>query len=295
VPELPEVEVLVRHLTPLLNGLTIDSVFVSRPRVSAPTSREALKKALAGAMFLDVTRRGKYLVFVLRGRRSSKPFQVLGHLGMTGRMYLQRPDELLPKHAAVVLGLGGNRFVFEDTRYFGRFTLDTSPLAELGPEPLSESFSPGYLQTALSRSAQPIKQKLLDQTVVAGIGNIYASEALFRAGISPRLPAQKISSAQADLLWQSIGVVLDEAIQTGSSLTLNFGNDDGDGLFYFGGKPGAEPEGGERFRVYDRAGQPCTNCGRTILRVIQAGRSTFYCPACQRNRPKMSRKVSNSN
>jgi Formamidopyrimidine-DNA glycosylase len=118
---------------------------VSRPRVCAPTSALALNKALVGATFLSLSRRGKYMIFTLRDAQNAKPLQVLGHLGMTGRMELQSSNQSLPKHAAVVLGLGRNQFVFEDTRYFGRFTLDLTPLTKLGPEPLSDSFSPAYL------------------------------------------------------------------------------------------------------------------------------------------------------
>jgi formamidopyrimidine-DNA glycosylase len=295
VPELPEVEVLVRNLRPLVKGQTIATVTVSRPRVCAPTSRAELKRALTRATFLDLTRRGKYLIFTLRQPHGQATLQVLGHLGMTGKMYLHAPDDPLPKHAAVVLGLNTNRFIFEDTRYFGRFTLDTSPVKQLGPEPLSDDFSPEYFQLALSRSAQSIKPKLLDQSLVAGIGNIYASEALFRAEISPKVSARRLSTSQVLRLWTSVREVLNDAIQTGSSLALNFGNGKGDGLFYFGGEPGKGQDVHERFRVYDRKGEPCVKCGKPILRRVQAGRSTFYCAECQRIRPKISRRRSKSN
>jgi formamidopyrimidine-DNA glycosylase len=124
---------------------------------------------------------------------------------------------------------------------------------------------------------------LLDQSLVAGIGNIYASEALFRAGISPKVAAKRLTRAQTERLWQAIREVLAEAIGVGSSISLDFGGGgERDGLFYYGEKAGAEGSGEERFRVYDRAGKPCPVCGRLIKRLVQAARSTFFCPGCQR-------------
>ena len=140
-----------------------------------------------------MTRRGKYLLFELKPPGKSKPFTLIGHLGMTGRMYLLPWNATLPKHAAVVLDLGREQFVFEDVRYFGRLTLNAGSVAELGPEPLGETFMAKTFGEALKRSRQPIKVRLLDQTVIAGVGNIYASEALFRAGISPHLRSDRLS------------------------------------------------------------------------------------------------------
>src|SRR5262249_32281920 len=149
-----------------------------------------------------------------------KPFTLLGHLGMTGRMYLLPPDAPLPKHAAVIFELGPEKFVFEDTRYFGRMTLDCSPVAHLGPEPLSSEFTAEVLRQALKGSTQAIKVKLLDQKCIAGLGNIYASEALFRAGISPRIPAGNLSTNRLERLSSAIREVLTEAIDCGSSVPL---------------------------------------------------------------------------
>ncbi len=283
MPELPEVEVLVRHLNPLLKRKRITSVEVRREKIIRPTSVRELNAALIGAEFGEVTRRGKYLLFELLRSRGEQTRQLLGHLGMTGRMYLVPAGAPLPKHAAVVLGLGRENFVFEDTRYFGRFTLDVSSIAGLGPEPLGEAFDADALRSALSRSTQAIKVKLLDQTVVAGVGNIYASEALFRAGISPRKPARKLSKAEASALVKSIRAVLAHAVKSGSTIPLDFaGAEKKDGLFYYGSTAGQSELYEERMLVYDRAGKPCSKCRMPIRRIVQATRSTYFCPTCQK-------------
>ena len=141
---------------------------------------------------------------------------------MTGRMYVQPANAPLPKHAAVTFGLGRRRFVFEDTRYFGRLTLDLSPLDALGPEPLGNDFDGTILHAALRHSAQAIKSKLLDQKTLAGVGNIYASEALWRAGISPRKAARRLTRGQYAALAASIREVLAEAIACGRTVPLDF-------------------------------------------------------------------------
>jgi len=283
MPELPEVEILVRHLAPLLEGRKVRAVHVHRAKVLAPTSTREFTRALLGAKFCSLARRGKYLLFELRHAKRAEPWTMVGHLGMTGRMYLLPAQARLPKHAAVVLGLGQENFIFEDTRYFGRLTLDARALARLGPEPLGGEFTVQRFAAALARSGQPIKVKLLDQSLVAGVGNIYASEALFRAGIAPTLRARKLRQAQVERLWRAIREVLSEAIACGSTVPLNYtGQGAHDGLFYFGRAPGAPDYYEERLRVYDRAGQPCPDCATVIKRQVQASRSTYYCPHCQR-------------
>ena len=283
VPELPEVEVLVRHLEPLLKGRTIRAVHVNRAKVIAPASARKFAQALHGARFCGLARRGKYLLFSLRKPGHTELFNLVGHLGMTGRMYLLPAKARSPKHAAVVLDLGQEKFVFEDTRYFGRLGFDTSGLRRLGPEPLGPEFTVERFRQALGRSRQSIKVKLLDQSLLAGVGNIYASEALFRAGLAPTRPARKMTKAQVQRLWRAVRAVLREAIGCGSTVPLNFaGEGTSDGLFYFGRAPGAPDYYEERLRVYDRAGQPCPACGTAIRRRVQAARSTFYCPSCQR-------------
>ena len=282
MPELPEVEILVRHLDPVLRGKRVRAVCVLRPRVIRPSSAAKLQASLRGAKFTAVRRRGKYLVFEL-SRSRNQPVQLLGHLGMTGRFFVSRKDQPTPKHTSLFFDLGPERLVFEDTRYFGRLTLDLTPLAKLGPEPLGEEFTSAALAENLKRSRQPIKTKLLDQAVVAGVGNIYASEALFRAGIAPSLPARKLKQRQIVRLVRSIRRVLTEAVRCGSTIPLNVtGPAQADRLFYFGQASGTSAFYEERLRVYDRANQPCGHCGAPIRRIVQAARSTFFCPRCQR-------------
>lgn len=285
-------EVLVRHLAPLLRNREIKNVQVRRARIVLPHSPEQFSSRLRDARFLEVSRRGKYLLFDLTRGGKKEAFRIVGHLGMTGRMYLLPAKGVLPKHAAVVLDLGGKNFVFEDTRYFGRLTFDTDAIARLGPEPLGREFTAEGFSEALKRSAQAIKVKLLDQSIVAGIGNIYASEALFRAYISPRLPARNLTADQTARLRRAIRETLRDAIARGSTVPLNYsGEGERDGLFYFGSAPDTPDYYGERLRVYDRAGKACVNCGTDIKRIVQAARSTFYCPKCQRQASQQGRRA----
>ena len=283
MPELPEVEVLARHLAPLLRGKVVRSVTVRKAKVLRPTTEHGLRAALTGAKFLGLTRRGKYLAFTLRRAGRRETLTVTGHLGMTGRMFLQPQAASLPKHAVVVLDLGRHAFVYEDPRQFGRFTLDDLAVRPLGPEPWDEGFSATALHAALHRSAQAIKVKLLDQSLVAGIGNIYASEALFRAGLSPRRAARRVKAEEVVRLHAAIREVLAEAVACGSTIPLDFaGAGKSNGLFYYGAVEGNSQFYQERLLVYDRAGKPCVKCAAPIKRMVQAARSTFYCPQCQR-------------
>jgi len=283
MPELPEVEVLVRHLDPLVKGLRIRGVTVRREKVIRPTTPEQLATTLAGATLQGVSRRAKFLLFQLKAKGARETFPLVAHLGMTGRIFLQAKKAVLPKHTAVVLDLGTNVLVYEDTRYFGRFTLDMAPLAELGPEPLADGFDGVAFAANLKRSRQPIKVKLLDQSLIAGVGNIYASESLFRAGISPKRRSDKLKSTEVVGLLRAIQEVLGEAIRFGSTIPLDYaGTGKRDGLFYYG-KPAEAPDYYvERLMVYDRFNQPCVKCEAPIRRFMQATRSTYYCPQCQR-------------
>ncbi len=283
MPELPEVEILARHLRPLIRGKTIRHVQVHRPKVLQPTTPEALRRGLVGATFTALTRRGKYLQFELRPPKSRNRIILLGHLGMTGRMYLAPKSEPLPKHAAVILELGAKNFIYEDPRYFGRLTLDLSAIEKLGPEPWDQEFTPEIFHQALKTSRQPVKVKLLDQSLVTGVGNIYASEALFRAGISPRRAANRLTLTQAGNLLHCVREVLQAAIDGGSTIPLNFSAHQSDGLFYYGRAAGAGDFFAERLLVYDRAGKPCVQCGAPVRRIVQAARSTFFCARCQKS------------
>jgi formamidopyrimidine-DNA glycosylase len=282
MPELPEVEVLARHLRPLICGRRIRRVDVRRAKVLAPTSLRKFRQTLLGATITGLLRRGKYLLFQLHPKTGGQSLTLLGHLGMTGRMYFAPKAVCLPRHAAVVFDLGGDNFIYEDTRYFGRLTLDTSAVERLGPEPLGRDFDRAAFARSLKRSRQAIKIRLLDQALVAGIGNIYASEALFRARLSPRRPARRLTAAQVGRLWRAIRKVLGEAIAGGSTVPLNFDGNRTDGLFYFGRAAGTPDYYEERLQVYGRAGRPCPHCGGLIKGIRQAGRSTFYCPQCQK-------------
>ncbi|HUA64236.1 MAG TPA: bifunctional DNA-formamidopyrimidine glycosylase/DNA-(apurinic or apyrimidinic site) lyase [Alphaproteobacteria bacterium] len=291
MPEMPEVEILARHLRPLLRGKKIRSASVRRERATRPTPPREFEKAVVGAKLKELTRRGKYLLFEFESRQAglartgnaksgAGTLTVLGHLGMSGRMFVALKNETLPKHAAVIFDLGNRNFVYEDRRYLGRMTLDLSPLRELGPE--ASDFSPEAFAAALKGSRQAIKIKLLDQSLIAGVGNIYASEALFRARLSPRLAADELTPAQSKTLLRAIGDVLNDAIKFGSTVGLKTMSGKSGGLFYF--DDGGEGYYEERLRVYDREGKPCLRCGTRIERITQGARSTYFCPHCQRVR-----------
>lgn len=282
MPELPEVEVLARHLNEVLPGRRILSGEVGRAKSVRPGDPDGFIEAVNGARFIRVQRRAKYLLFDLQAKSDVR--RVLGHLGMTGRMYVQKKNAPLPKHRALSLELDRGRFVFEDTRYFGRMSLDLSSLKKLGPEPLTDAFDLSGFRSALRRSRQAIKVRLLSPDLVVGVGNIYASESLFRAGILPTTPANRLTRPMSARLFCAIRETLSEAIRLGSTLPLDWSGQDGrDALFYFGQEKGEETYE-ERLRVYGRAGAPCSECGTSIQRIVQAARSTFFCPRCQRRR-----------
>lgn len=281
MPELPEVEVLRRHLEGVLPGRRIAGLEVLKPRSVRPDTAATLRRRLVGARFRSVERRAKYLVFVLVSP-DRKEVRVLGHLGMTGRMYVAPASAPLPPHAAVVAPLdrGRDRLVFEDVRGFGRLTADLSALDGLGPEPLSLAFNDAGFSEAVRGTRRTVKTVLMDQSVVAGVGNIYASEALFRAGIRPDRPAGSLGAGEVSRLVAAVRDVLGEAVAFGASAPLDFAGG-GDGLFYYG-SDGVDASVAERFKVYGRGGQPCPHCGSPVRRAVMGGRSTFWCDRCQR-------------
>ena len=283
MPELPEVETVRRGLLPVMEGRVIARAQVNRPDLRWPLP-DRMADRLTGQRVLSLRRRSKYILADLSSGES-----LLIHLGMSGRMLVSggmlgafHHDHPAPeKHDHVVLDMeDGGRVTFNDARRFGAMDLvetasaETHPLlASLGPEPLGNSFDDSYLVAALQGRRTPIKSALLDQHLVAGLGNIYVCETLFRGHISPRCLAGDLSARRAASLVPIIREVLSEAIEAGGSSLRDHRQTNGE-LGYFQ----------HTFRVYDREGQPCTTpgCTGTIARIVQSGRSSFYCPRCQR-------------
>ncbi len=281
MPELPEVETVRRGLAPALEGRRILRAEARRPDLRFPLPENFVAR-LQGVRVNTLGRRAKYLSASLSSGEA-----LIMHLGMTGRFTVNetrpgdfhRPAGGHDRHDHVVFEIeGGARIVFNDARRFGFMHLwplaeiDAYPaFAELGPEPHSTTFSGAYLRTAFAGKKTPVKAALLDQRVVAGVGNIYACEALFRAGVAPDRLAGSIRGDRLDRLADAVREVIMEAIAAGGSSISDFAAADGS-LGYFQ----------HRFRVYDREGEPCPACARPIRRMAQSGRSTFHCTACQR-------------
>ncbi|MEO1139462.1 MAG: bifunctional DNA-formamidopyrimidine glycosylase/DNA-(apurinic or apyrimidinic site) lyase [Pseudomonadota bacterium] len=283
MPELPEVETVRRGLEPVMAGVRIAQAHVKRPDLRWPFPANMADR-LTGQTVRQLRRRSKYILADLSSEET-----LLIHLGMSGRMLVSgdplgqfvHAHPAPEKHDHVVFDMGnGARVTFNDPRRFGAMdlmptaTAEAHPLlAKLGPEPLGNAFDESYLATALSAKNTPIKSALLDQRIVAGLGNIYVCEALYRARIAPTRRAGRISRARASSLVPIIRDVLSDAIAAGGSSLRDFRQADGE-LGYFQ----------HNFDVYDREGQPCRRdgCSGTIRRVVQSGRSSFYCAQCQR-------------
>ncbi|MEM8921804.1 MAG: bifunctional DNA-formamidopyrimidine glycosylase/DNA-(apurinic or apyrimidinic site) lyase [Pseudomonadota bacterium] len=281
MPELPEVETVRRGLQPAMEGRRILLAETRRPdlRFSFP---ERFAERLTGARVERMSRRAKYLVAELSSGET-----LIMHLGMSGRFTVSEKalDIFVhetgadPKHDHVLLKMeGGADVVFNDPRRFGFMELwPTDNMSKyprflgMGPEPLSNGFSVSTLSTALEGRRTPIKAALLDQSVVAGLGNIYVCEALFRAGISPRRLSLTIPGKRAERLVPAIRDVLVEAVEAGGSSISDYARADGS-MGYFQ----------HNFAVYGREGRDCGVCGTDIRRLVQSGRSTFYCGRCQR-------------
>ena len=274
MPELPEVEHVVRALRPIITGRRIVKAELNLERIAPEVSPSGFNILLRDKTITSVNRRGKYILFELDRSRL-----LTTHLRMTGKFVSLTTDDSLPPYAHVVFYLDNERrLVFCDMRQFGRMRLTAGKhelpqeLATLAPEPLSDDFTEEYFLDTLARSRRSLKQLLLDQTRVLGLGNIYAVEALFLAGINPLKPANRLAKPRARKLYHAIRQVLHEAIEAGSTLQIDI--EDGK-AGYFGTT--------ERFwRVYEREGEPCVNCGSKIKRIVHGGRSTYYCPRCQR-------------
>lgn len=272
MPELPEVETVAAGLSAQLEGDTVRECVLNRSnmRFAFP---DDLQEVLSGATLLSITRRAKYLIFNL-----DNAYCVLAHLGMSGTMRVIEAADYTPRtHDHVLWDMQSDRFfVFNDPRRFGFMLLartaqlDKHPLiASLGIEPLSPDFTPKALAQLLQKRSSEVKLAIMDQKLVVGVGNIYASEALFRAKIHPQTPA-KIAVKQAGSLVAAIQAVLREAIASGGSSLRDYVRSDGD-LGYFQ----------HQFAVYGRGGEPCVTCAQPILQLRQGGRSSFLCPSCQ--------------
>lgn len=265
MPELPEVETTMRLLAPDLTGRTVTAVQLAWSR-HTPTPAQ-LQLELPGRQVTGLSRRAKYLLIHLEPADRT----LIIHLGMSGRLSIVCSREAADRYAHTVLALDdGNELRFSDTRKFGRLYWLADPeslLGKLGPEPLSQSFTVQWLIEALSRRKRAIKPLLLEQTWIAGLGNIYADESLFRAGLDPRRPANTLSPAEAAALHAGIREVLAEAIQhQGTSFDWVY------------------PDGRmqSRLQVYGRQGDSCAACGTPIERIVLGQRGTHFCPRCQR-------------
>ncbi len=283
MPELPEVETVRTGLAPVMEGQVIARATVNRPDLRWPFP-ERMAERLTGARIERLRRRSKYILADLdRGET------LLIHLGMSGRMTVSgdplgrfvRDHPPVEKHDHVVFDMaGGARITFNDPRRFGAMDLmptleaESHPLLSvLGPEPLGNAFNEAYFTAAVKPRRTPIKTALLDQHLVAGLGNIYVCEALFRAGIAPARRADRIAQPRLAALVPIIRDVLTEAIAAGGSSLKDYRQADGE-LGYFQ----------HNFDVYGREGETCRTpgCDATIRRIVQSGRSSFYCPQCQR-------------
>ncbi len=283
MPELPEVETVRRGLAPVMEGAVIRRAQVNRPDLRWPFPPDMAAR-LTGQRILRLWRRSKYLMADLHGGET-----LLIHLGMSGRMLVSGDalgrfvhDHPAPeKHDHVVLDMdNGARVTFNDPRRFGAMDLMPTAtaaahplLAALGPEPLGNAFSGPVLRARLEGRRSPVKSALLDQRVVAGLGNIYVCETLFRAGIHPARRTDRISAPRTEALAPIIREVLEEAIEAGGSSLRDFRAADGE-LGYFQ----------HNFDVYGREGAPCRTegCDALVRRIVQSGRSSFYCARCQR-------------
>ncbi|MEL6641365.1 MAG: bifunctional DNA-formamidopyrimidine glycosylase/DNA-(apurinic or apyrimidinic site) lyase [Pseudomonadota bacterium] len=283
MPELPEVETVRRGLAPVMEGAVITQADVNRPDLRWPFP-EKMAERLHGQKVLGLRRRSKYILADLKSGES-----LLVHLGMSGRMLISghtvgdfhHAHPAPAKHDHVVLHLdSGARITFNDARRFGAMDLlETSQqeshwlIRDLGPEPLGNAFHEDYLVAALKGRNTPIKSALLDQRIVSGLGNIYVCEVLFRAGIHPKRKAGRIAAKRAAAMVPIIREVLEEAIAAGGSSLRDYRQADGDlGYFQHG------------FQVYDRENALCMTptCSAHIARIVQSGRSSFFCPSCQR-------------
>jgi formamidopyrimidine-DNA glycosylase len=275
MPELPEVETIRRQLAPYVEGRTIEEVEILDPRWTRPDSPESVERELRGAVIERLGRSGKYLLFELSGDR-----HLLMHLRMTGSLLIDPDPE--PLHTRVRFGLSGaRRLVYVDPRRFGTghvlhgLELRDAYLGErLGVEPFSPEFTAEHLFALTRGRRAPIKAFVLDQRRIAGVGNIYADEALFRAGIHPLRPAGKLTRPQLEALREGIELSLQAGIDAKGASIDDFRHIDG-----------ARGSFQDRFLIHRRAGEPCPRCGGAVRKIVAGGRGTYVCEHCQR-RPR---------
>ncbi|MDN5348265.1 MAG: formamidopyrimidine-DNA glycosylase [Clostridia bacterium] len=272
MPELPEVETIKETLKPFLCGKTIEQVTVNRPEVIAEPGAAEFVALLRGRRILALERRGKFLLVKLSGS-----YWLVIHLGMTGRLLWLESGAPQAAHTHLVLRLEGGEVHFVDPRRFGRLYFFSQPrlaefidLKDFGPEPLTPEFTPEKLGELLRDRRRPLKALLLDQRLIAGIGNIYADEILFAAGLHPLRPASSLKEKEINALYHSIRKVLAAGIAHGGTTVRDYV--DGSG------RAGSHQD---HLCVYGRAGQGCPACGTLIERRRYAGRSTYFCPRCQ--------------
>ena len=276
MPELPEVELVTKSLDKLVKGRKIIVAELLRERLAPENPPADFAEKLKDATITQVRRRGKHILFDLDNGQT-----LITHLRMSGRFMLLPIERELPKFThAVFYFEDETRLVFQDQRHFGLMKIvatdelhEAKELKKLAPEPFSDEFSPKYFRETLKTSTRSLKEFLLDQTKVCGLGNIYASEAMFLARANPQIPADKLSARKANVLYEKIREILRESIAHGSTLNVNPENIDGS---YYGG--GYEAS----WRVYDREKMPCANCQTPIVRLKQGGRSSYFCPKCQK-------------
>ncbi len=271
MPELPEVETTVRGLEPLLLGERIARLTLNRADLRRPFPVDLVQR-MTGATVTSLSRRAKYGLIA-----THRDDTMIFHLGMSGRWRTDVTDVQAHDHLVIETG-SGRVLALNDPRRFGSVDLvagdpedSFAPFRALGPEPLSDIFNRTYLASAIDGRAAPIKALLLDQRIVAGLGNIYVCEALNIAGIAPTRAGGQIATARLAALVDAIKAVLDKAIAAGGSSLRDFVHPDG-GLGYFS----------HEWRVYGREGEGCPDCAGTIARLVQSGRSTFHCPKCQK-------------
>jgi formamidopyrimidine-DNA glycosylase len=274
MPELPEVETILRSLAPLLAGRRIERVAVRDSRLREPVPGRRLKRLAVGRRVLGLRRRAKYLLVDLEGGLC-----LVVHLGMSGRLHLKPKEAPLATHVHVVVALDdGGELRFEDPRRFGLFDIVAASALErdprfrgLGPEPFSEGCSGSYFFERSRGLRKPIKNFLMDARHVVGVGNIYASEALFLAGVRPDRAAGRLERRSWDRVAAALKRVLEEAIRQGGTTLNDFQDGNGnEGYFQV------------YLRVYGREGEPCIRCGARVRAMVLAGRSSFFCPRCQR-------------